>query len=74
MNTYRADVKESKLYQHWNNTTLTCFRRKMTCKGCPNEWACNMNYSWCNPYKLKRQVKFATLMTYANVGKPKGEK
>lgn len=45
----------------------------MKCEGCPNVWACNMSYSWCNPYKLKRQVKFATLMTYANVGKPKGE-
>jgi hypothetical protein len=71
--TYRADVKESQLYQRWNNTTLICYRRKMICKGCPNEWACNMSKDWCNPYGIKRQVKFATLATIMNIGIPKGE-
>ena len=66
-------MKESQLYQRWNKTTLICYRRKMICKGCPNEWACDMNKSWCNPYGIKRQVKFATLATIMNIGIPKGE-
>ena len=45
----------------------------MICKGCPNEWACNMSKDWCNPYGIKRQVKFATLATIMNIGIPNGE-
>ena len=45
----------------------------MKCKGCPNEWACDLSKDWCNPYRIKRQVKFAVLATMANIGKPKGK-
>lgn len=42
----------------------------MKCSSCQNEWACNMSKDWNNPYGIK-QIKFAVLATYANVGKPK---
>lgn len=45
----------------------------MVCKGCPNNWACNMSNSWNNPYGIRKQVKFAVLATMANIGIPKGE-
>lgn len=42
----------------------------MKCSSCQNEWACDVYKDWNNPYGIK-QIKFAVLMTYANVGKPK---
>ena len=45
----------------------------MKCKTCINKWACDINHEWYNPYNIKKQVKFAVLATYANIGKPKGE-
>lgn len=73
MGRYRADLQSSQLYQRWNETTLRCYRQKMKCKTCLNKWACDMSDDWYNPYHIERQVKYATLMTYANIGKPKGE-
>lgn len=69
---YDAQRQESRLYQRWNETTRCCYLHNMTCKGCPNDFACNCNQENINKYHL-RQVKFATLMTYANIGKPKLE-
>jgi hypothetical protein len=67
---YNANSQNSKLYQHWNKTTAMCYFRNMVCDGCMNDYACRMNRDNFNTYYV-RQVKFATLMTYANIGAPK---
>lgn len=66
---YDANNQDSRLYQKWNNTTLNCYYHNMCCKSCSNDWACKLNKENFNKYHIK-QVKFATLMTYANIGKP----
>ena len=63
---YDANSQSSKLYQKWNNTTATCFHYKMNCKICSNIEACKLSDD-DNKYRIK-QVKFSTLMTYANIG------
>ena len=63
---YDANRQDSKLYQKWNATTAICFYYKMCCNKCPNQEACKLSEN-SNKYNIK-QVKFATLMTYANLG------
>lgn len=66
---YDANRQDSKLYQKWNRTTICCYEHNMICKGCPNDYACACNQENFNKYHI-RQIKFSTLMTYANIGKP----
>jgi len=69
-NWYNSDARGAKMYQKWNNTTALCYWRKMECKGCPNSLACGVNKENKNRYRIK-QIKFAVLMTYTNIGAPK---
>ena len=64
---YDANSQDSRLYQKWNNTTATCFHYKTNCEICPNAEACELSND-DNKYQIK-QIKFSTLMTYANIGK-----
>ena len=65
---YNANQQDAKMYQKWNGTTATCYYYKMICKHCPNERTCKQMSDKMNRYGI-RQVKYATLMTYANIGK-----
>lgn len=60
------------MFKRWNPTTVNCFLHNMICSGCPENEVCAMNPKNNNLYKM-RAVKFAALMTYKNLGKPKGE-
>lgn len=56
----------------WTNLTKTCYKYNMTCEGCPNdtEFVCRKIPWNKNPYGMKN-IKYATLMTLKNIGKPK---
>lgn len=60
--------RKDKGFKYWNYTTATCFKHKTQCNDCPNNLVCKM-YSNIgkNTYKI-HPVKFATLMTYSNIG------
>lgn len=66
-NYFNANQQDSRMYQKWNGTTATCYHYHMICKNCPNEETCKLS-DVTNRYRI-RQVKYATLMTYANIGK-----
>lgn len=67
---YDANSQKSRMYQRWNKTTAMCYFRNMKCEGCFNNDACSLNQDNFNLYHI-RQVKYSTLMTYANIGKPR---
>lgn len=68
MRIHNRTDKNDEIFQKWNATTASCFYHKMQCHKCPNEWACKMNDDKYNIYRIA-QVKYATLMTYTNLGK-----
>lgn len=55
-------------FYHWNYTTACCFKYKTHCMDCPNHVVCEL-YSDAskNPYHI-HPIKYATLMTYSNIG------
>lgn len=58
----------SKIYKSWNFTTACCFKFKTHCVDCPNRIVCELYANASkNVYKI-HPVKFATLMTYSNIG------
>lgn len=58
----------SRSFQKWNYTTACCFKFKTHCVDCPNNVVCKLYAdASSNTYKI-HPIKFATLMTYANIG------
>ena len=58
----------SRSFQKWNYTTACCFKYKTHCIDCPNRVVCEMySDSSKNSYHI-HPIKFAMLMTYANIG------
>ena len=55
-------------YYKWNATTALCFHNNMICNNCASKDACRRGEQLPNEFNLKN-VKFATLMTYRNIGK-----
>ncbi|MBO7735051.1 MAG: hypothetical protein J6S67_20985 [Methanobrevibacter sp.] len=55
-------------FTKWNATTATCYHYHMICKNCPNDETCGLNTKTYGQYYM-RAVKYATLCTYANIGK-----
>ena len=60
--------RKARTFQKWNYTTACCFKYKTRCEKCLNQVVCKI-YSDVsdNPYKI-HPIKFATLMTYSNIG------
>ena len=55
-------------FQRWNYTTACCFKFKTHCENCPNSLVCKLYAdSSKNTYNI-HPIKFAMLMTYANIG------
>lgn len=55
-------------FHHWNYTTACCFKYKTHCVDCPNHVVCKLYADVSrNPYKI-HPIKYATLMTYSNIG------
>ena len=65
---YNRNQQEYPLYQKWNATTALCFHNNMICENCSGIDACSKGKQFPNEFNLKN-VKFATLMTYRNIGK-----
>lgn len=59
--------QDDPLYKRWNETTAMCYQNKTDCSKCFNNKFCEINKINNNPYRI-RQIKYATLMTYANLG------
>ena len=58
----------SRSFQKWNYTTACCFKYKTHCIDCPNHVVCELySDSSSNSYHI-HPIKFAMLMTYANIG------
>lgn len=55
----------------WTWQTLCCYVHKGNCAECSNEIVCE-KYNTKNEYGIKA-VKYAMLLSYARLGKPKGE-
>ena len=58
----------SSMYKQWNYTTACCFKYKTNCDKCPNTIVCSRHTHWVGDYKI-HPVKYATLKTYANIGR-----
>lgn len=62
----------------WNKTTALCYFRKMKCRDCPNEAACELASE--NPFKVMKPryglktVKAQVLQTFEEHGKDGLEK
>ena len=61
----------AELYWAWTFQTACCFKHKTKCNGCPNDLVCN-KYKLCMKEGKKdydiHPIKYATLMTYKNIG------
>lgn len=61
-------TRHDRTFQRWNYTTACCFKFKTHCMDCPNRVVCELYADVSrNPYKI-HPIKFATLMTYSNIG------
>lgn len=70
---FNANSQDARIYKRWNKTTRCCYEHKMICEHCPERFiTCAIETDAVNRYRIK-QMKYATLMTFANCGKPKGE-
>lgn len=70
---FNANKQDASIYRKWNKSTVCCYEHNMICGICPNrEIFCNIQTDAHNRYGIK-QIKYATLMTFANCGKPKLE-
>ena len=63
---FSANEQLAALYRRWNKTTALCYTRHMACKGCPNREIC-MSHPINNRYHIP-QIKYAVLMTFAQIG------
>ena len=62
--TFKRTARE---YQSWNTLTAECYKNKMHCANCSNVNSCT-EFEWVrNPYNI-RNIKYAVLMTYSNIG------
>lgn len=52
----------------WNETTKQCYRNKLNCSQCELDEFCRTSRTY-NPYRMKH-LKYITLATYAQCGKP----
>lgn len=61
-------TRGARSFQKCNYTTACCFKYKTNCADCPNRVVCEL-YSEAskNEYHI-HPIKFAMLMTYANIG------
>ena len=61
-------TRNARFFKRWNYTTACCFKYKTKCADCPNCIVCEM-YSDLgkNKYNI-HPIKYATLMTYSNIG------
>lgn len=58
------------MYKRWHPTTIMCFNNNLHCSGCDNEYVCLLsNNASKNVYQM-HPVKYATIQTYKNIGKP----
>lgn len=62
-----AFLQTSRSYQSWNASTAECFHQKLNCNCCPSRKDCQLQVMYKNPYNI-RNMKYAVLMTYANIG------
>lgn len=65
---YKKDMNKSIFCDRWTFLTRCCYKYKMRCIDCPNDIVCS-KYEFKTPYGI-RAVKYATLLTYARLGKP----
>ncbi|MBQ2175392.1 MAG: hypothetical protein II453_10095 [Alphaproteobacteria bacterium] len=54
----------------WTFQTTCCYKYKGYCKECPENIVCS-RFETNNPYSVK-PVKYAMILTYSQIGKPKG--
>jgi len=61
-------TRYDRTFQRWNYTTACCFKFKTHCVDCPNHVVCKLYADTSsNTYKI-HPIKYATLMTYSNIG------
>lgn len=62
------------IMERWTDLAKHCYQRKCRCEGCSEEYgACVERWdAKHNEYGIK-PMKYAVLMTYAEIGKPEGE-
>lgn len=64
---------KNRMFNHWNDSTRCCYRHKGKCEFCPNGIVCDTYDNLAeNEYQM-RAVKYAMMMTFAKIGKPRGE-
>lgn len=62
-----AFSQTARSFQSWNATTAECYINKLNCNKCPSKKDCQIKVMHKNPYNIPN-VKYAVLMTYANIG------